>query len=229
VLTLAGWLGPLDAEVRDDIEAAALFGYLCVRVHDDLIDDGEGEPGDALLLAHRLFLEHHGLLVRHVADHRYWLLHHERWDAYVTAMAEERELGRGDRTWDDDAFARVLDRSRPLVLPGAAVLALQGRWDAVRDLRDLVDALVTAHQRFDDLVDVTADRAAGRATRATVAFNLSFVDAELDRAGAELDRAESAARALGADPAIPWIQGRRARMEAWRHALMVRVLGFLVD
>src|SRR5689334_14144369 len=70
VLFLVRWLGGLDTERQADIEAAALFGYLCVRVHDDFIDDGEGEPGTALLLAHRLQLEHDHLMALRVPDPR---------------------------------------------------------------------------------------------------------------------------------------------------------------
>ncbi len=230
------WLGPgLSDAVLLDIVESGLCGYLHVRVQDDRFDEGRGDADTALVLSTSLLVRHHVLLTTHISDSVYWALHARRWQAYAEAMLLERRLARGEGEYDEAAFDRVLDRSRPLVLPGAAVLVLGGRGGEVAVLEDLVSAAVSAHQRFDDLVDASEDFARGRRTSliaesgAQSADTLTTwlarvgVDRVVERARGDLRAGHLAASALGVPAALAWMDAREAAMEQWRKELYTRL------
>lgn len=234
LLPLAAWCAPgLDADALADLGAAALAGYLHVRVLDDRFDEGIGEPETALALASALLAAHHAWVAPHAADTRYWPLSRARWTAFAEAMLFERAWLAGPAPWDAASFDRALDRSRPLVLPGAAALAAAGRWDDVPALLAWGDAVVTAHQRYEDLRDALDDLAGGRRTwlldragardpRALAAWLLrGGMDEEISAATTLLDRARGMLPSPAADA---WIDGRIAAMDAWRRELVTRVL-----
>lgn len=215
LLALPAWYEGPPTLVRE-AQSAALFGYLAVRVHDDLEDEGAGDPGLSVLLAMGLQAEHdRRLFAIAPTDPTLPTLHAERWARYARAMVEERRARAGGVIdWEV-----LLDRAAPLFLPTAALLLATGRAGEVPALDRGLRALASAHQRFDDLVDAAADRAAGHRTRASEAFGFDFVEAEIARAVQELE----AAAGLLPIP-IPWVEARRDRMEAWHAALIERVL-----
>ena len=171
VLQLPGWV-EASGEVRvlggvmADVAASAAFGYLHVRLQDDLLDEGTGDPAVVMMLSDVLFARHQALLWRVVGDHgEFRTLFEELWVAYAESSLLEHELFERRTGYDEAAFAQVQRRSHPLMLPGAAVLVCQGRWGELGRLREYVVALVAAHQRFHDLVDAQEDLRLGRVRR----------------------------------------------------------------
>ncbi|MGK4006632.1 geranylgeranyl pyrophosphate synthase [Sorangium sp. So ce1036] len=148
-----------------DLAEAAAVGYLHVRVEDDLVDEGIGEPGAAVLLSGALFARHQAVLARSVAGAgAFWALFEEVWLGYGEAMLLERRLHRGEGPGDAGAFRRVLARSRPLVLPAAAALFALSQTEHLAALEELVSSLSAAHQLFADLLHAEKDRALGNTT-----------------------------------------------------------------
>jgi hypothetical protein len=173
VLDLPAWTAaacaragrPLSDESVHDAVLAAAAGYLHVRVQDDLLDEGEGAAAPAMLLAEALLLGHQDRLRRVVgASAPFWAAADRLWLAYGEAMLLEHAHFAGDGVPDAAAFERVLDRSRPLVLPPLAVLDAAGRAERAADLHALVDHLVRAHQLYTDLLDVEKDLRHGNRT-----------------------------------------------------------------
>jgi hypothetical protein len=244
VLLLPLWVGEtLRDDVLVDLLGSALAGYLHVRVQDDRFDEGRSDPETALVLGSALLVRHHALLAPRVSDSGYWNLHSRRWQAYADAMLLERRLAAGEGAYDEAAFDRVLDRTRPLLLPGAAALALSGRWADLPALERLVDAVSRAHQRFDDLTDASDDLARGRRTlllatalgdaaRDPVALPRlagwlvrGGIDATITAARADLALARTAAEALDAPEALAWIVDREAAMDEGRRRFYARLFG----
>jgi hypothetical protein len=157
--------------VVERLMEAAATGYLHVRVQDDWFDEGVGEPGTTMMLSDVLFARHQALLAREVpCGSAFWELFEEVWLGYGEAMLLERRLHKGEEPYDDAAFRGVLARSRPLVLPPAAVLFAAGRAEDVESLEQFSAALVAAHQLFADLLDAEKDRA--NTNRTHVLFRL---------------------------------------------------------
>jgi len=237
VLLLPAWLGEglPDATVVD-VLGSALAGYLAVRLQDDWIDEGRGDPATAMLLATALLARHTALVGQHMRDGRYWQLHGQLWLRYAEAMAFERRLAAGHGAYDDAAFDRVLQRSEPLLLPAAALLLLADRWHELGVLTALVQATVRAHQHFDDLRDALDDF--GRGQRTWLAARSGAADgnglmawllrggaeAVLAAAEADLAVARSAALTLQLPPALAWLDARGMAMRQWQQRL---VAGYL--
>ena len=68
------------------------MGYLYVRVHDDLDDEGVGEPTTAMLVADAFLVRHNALLATHVASHGSGTSTSGRPRRYSEAMLLEREV-----------------------------------------------------------------------------------------------------------------------------------------
>ncbi|KYF74252.1 geranylgeranyl pyrophosphate synthase [Sorangium cellulosum] len=174
-----------------DLAEAAAVGYLHVRIEDDLLDEGLGEPGAAVLLSGALFARHQALLARSLpGGSAFWDLFEEVWFGYGEAMLLERRLHRGGGARDADTFRRVLARSRPLVLPAAAALFALARPERLASLEAFVSALAAAHQLFADLLHAEKDRAIGNAT-----YVLSRLGAQVEPRGDGPPRSGGAARA----------------------------------
>jgi hypothetical protein len=188
--------------VLDCIEAAAT-GYLHVRVQDDLMDEGVGEAGPAMLLAEALFLRHQTLLARLVPlGSGFWSRFQTRWLAYNEAMLLEQHLHRSGGVTDAASFDQVLQRSWPLSLPAAAVLALA----AVPDGAELDKALhlFTKGGRDGGERDARELR-----RRLMLGGGVDEVVAEIHQ---DLDRAVEAARVLDSEEACRFVEARRAFM-----------------
>ncbi len=254
ILQLPAWVaalpgGAFPPEAVIDAAEASAVGYLHVRVQDDLIDEGVSEGAATLLLSDALYTRHQRLLAGIAGDHEgFWAQYEEVWLGYAEAMLLERALHDREAPYDRAAFRQVLDRSRPLVLPAAAVLARKGRHTLAGLVEDYVEGLTAAHQLFTDLVDAEKDLASGNHTwvvqrysagpeEAPAASTLRrrlYLEGGFDEVMAEveeaLEGARRAARALGAPPACEaFLDRRQAVMERVRQqafkALFVRLTG----
>jgi hypothetical protein len=242
VLALPHWIareGCPEARVRAAAEAAAL-GYLHVRVHDDLLDEGEADA-DSLMLANVLLHAHRSALTLAAGGAAGFEAHADAvWFAYAEAMSLEAALRAGALPWGDETTAAAMDRSMPLALPAAALLA-----DPTQRPRlgEAVRHLVTAHQLVNDLVDIERDLAAGTRTAVTERagvdpapsrvrawlFGQGGLDAVVGEALGGFAACGEAAQALGAPALQAHAQARAdhartAQQAAWR-AYLVRALG----
>ena len=219
--------GDGEALVLDLIEAT-VAGYLYVRVHDDRLDEGIGDPDESLFLADAFLVRHQTLLVRHVGSSpRFWDLFEQVAAEYAAAMLLERTVMRVGATYGPDEFDLVLGRSRPLVLPGVAVLDVADRWDLVEPLQRFVHHAVRAAQLVDDLLDCEVDRAAGRLTwvvrrlggeagAAEMVHTLlaGGVDEIVAEAIDDVAASDAAAAEVGMVDARAWLAARRAEIVA---------------
>lgn len=242
VVALPRWVAPPETPPSRLTAAgtAAALGYLHVRVHDDLLDEGDGDA-DSLMLANVLLHAHRTALsaaaggaagIAPLAD--------AVWAAYAEAMSLEAALRAGAQAWDPTSARAALDRSMPLALPAAALLVDAGRRAS---LDAAVRALVGAHQLVNDLVDVERDLAAGARTAVTARagagasparvrawlFGEGGLDTVIDEAVAGFAACGRAADALDAPDLSAHAAARAAHAEAargaaWR-AYLERALG----
>jgi hypothetical protein len=221
-----------------DLIEATVDGYLYVRVHDDRLDEDIGDPDDSLFLADAFLVRHQALLARHVGSSpRFWELFEQVAMQYSAAMLLERSLLRPNATYGAREFDVVLGRSRPLVLPGAAVLDIADRWDLIEPLQGFVHHAVRCSQLVDDLLDCELDRAAGRFTWVVrrlggedgpqaMALNLlsGGVDGIVADALADVDAADRLAAAVGMIDARAWLADRRDQIVALHEKILTRFL-----
>lgn len=241
VLQIASSLG--DAAPRAAVEDAlesAMIGYACVRVQDDWLDDGilATDPETTALLADALLARHQAATARAVGggDPAYWEAFARTWARYGEAMLLERELlrgpGQGAPPYDATAFEAVLLRSRPMVLPPAALLARAHQLDRLPALERLVHEVARASQLLDDTLDVLSDfdrgdlnylvqRFGGLHGREALAAGLALGGFAIawEEADAALDQALEAAADVGiAGPFARFVAGRREVMARVRDA-----------
>lgn len=227
-----------EAVVLDLVEATVM-GYLYVRVQDDLLDEGLGRMPEAMFLADSFLVRHGALLAEHSSSPRFWGFHEETSAAYFEAMLLEREVSQRHVEYTEVEFDLVLQRSRPLVLPGALLLDRTDNWGHLGDLESFVHHAVRAGQLVDDIIDHERDVADHNHT--WVARRLGSLDApermterlilgELDQLVAEidddLDRATVAARSIGMALAVDWLEDRRRAVHALSdHILRSALMG----
>lgn len=238
VAAAVGHAGPADEGRLLDLVEATVVGYLYVRVQDDRLDEAIGDPDEAPFLADAFLVRHQALLARHVGSSpRFWDLFEQVAADYSAAMLLERSIMRAGSTYGADEFDRVLRRSHPLVLPGAALLDIADRWDLLEPLRRFVHHAVRAAQLVDDLLDCESDRAAGRLTwvvrrldgeagpeamaRAFVTGGLEEIVAE---ALADIDAAQTAASDAGLAEVRAWLDARRVALQSLRERVLVHLL-----
>jgi hypothetical protein len=222
----------------DDMVEATVAGYLYVRVHDDRLDENLGDPDLAMFLADAFLVRHQALIAAHVgSDLRFWQLFQSVAGSYTHAMLLEREALRPEAHYDADLFDVVLARSQPLMLPGAALLSVTGRWDLLDPLRTFVRHVVRAGQLVDDLSDCLRDLDQGRLTwvvrrlggehgRDTVLRNLmgSGIDEVVHDVLSDLDGANGAALSIGMTEAMAWISARREAVFRLRDRMLLSEL-----
>ncbi len=245
IASLPAWVGATvgldgtDSEARllDLIEATTV-GYLYVRVHDDRLDEGLGDPDESLFLAAIFLVRHQTLLARHVGrSERFWTYFEEVAAEYSAAMLLERAVLRAGATYGHREFDLVLGRSRPLILPAAALLDLADRWELLGALQRFVHHCVRAAQLVDDLLDCEADRAAGRltwtvrrlggeagATTMVHALVSGGLDEILADALRDVEASDAAAVELGMEAARSWLAERRAEIVALGETILTRFL-----
>jgi hypothetical protein len=238
VAAAVGDAGPADEGRLLDLVEATVVGYLYVRVQDDRLDEAIGDPDEALFLADAFLVRHQTLLARHVGSSpRFWDLFEQVAADYSAAMLLERSVMRAGSTYGPDEFDRVLRRSHPLVLPGAALLDIADRWDLLQPLRRFVHLAVRAAQLVDDLLDCESDRAAGRLTwvvrrldgeagpeAMARAFVTGGVDEIVAEALADIDAAQAAANDAGLAEVRAWLDARRAALLSLLERVLVEVL-----
>jgi hypothetical protein len=221
-----------------DLVEATVVGYLYVRVQDDRLDEAIGDPDEALFLADAFLVRHQTLLARHVGSSaRFWELFEQVAADYSAAMLLERSVMRAGSRYGAAEFDRVLRRSHPLVLPGAALLDIADRWDLLPPLRRFVHHAVRAAQLVDDLLDCESDRAAGRLTwvvrrldgeAGPEAMARAFVTGGLDEivgeALADIDAAHAAANDAGLADGQAWLDARRRELLSLRERVLVDLL-----
>ena len=237
VLELPGWAAEhagrcgaaIDPATTMNLVEAAAVGYLHVRIEDDWFDEGIGEPGAAMMLSDALFVRHQGLLAREIPrGDGFWDLFEEVWRGYGEAMLLERRLHKGEGVRDVGAFHEVLARSRPLILPAAAILFAAGRAHDLAALERLCAALIAGHQLFVDLLHAEKDRALGNITHVlgrlgggpgleaaalrTELFVRGGFDAVVSDARQEIARARGAAVELAMPEAVRFLDGREQYM-----------------
>jgi len=242
ILQLPAWAaeragGAFPGGLTLDVCEAAAAGYLHVRVQDDRMDEGIGEGAATELLSDTLLTRHQRLLAGVVGGRAaFWDRFEVTWRAYAEAMLRERALHDGEGTYDSEAFDAVMDRSRPLALPPAAIWIRAGLDALLPALDEYVSSLSISHQLFTDLIDAERDLAAGNLTWVVRRMGITSADAGLpgalgrlrralyleggfDRimkeAVAGLDRAAAAAARMGLPPASDaYLERRRALMAA---------------
>jgi signal transduction histidine kinase len=220
------------------VEAAAV-GYLHIRVEDDWFDEAISEPSTVMMLAEALFTRAQTLLAREVPQSAFWELFEEVQLGYTEAMLFEHRLQRSEETYDAVAFQKVLARSRPLVLPPAAVLFLAGLAEDVEALERFSAALVAGHQLLADLLDAKKDRGNGLMTHVlwrldggprddreanelrTALFSWDVFDAVISDALAEVARARQVADALAMPEAARFCE-ERMRFTTELHARVLQ-------
>jgi hypothetical protein len=236
----SGQVSGMATSMLDDLAEAAVVGYLHVRVHDDLIDEGGWPVEEALLLSETLLIRHVSLLARQVgASQRFWSYFEQKgWD-YCDAMLLERRLLHPSSTYGEAEFDSVLRRSVALVIPGAVVLDVADRWDLVGPLEKLVWHVVRSGQLVDDLIDAADDLERGNYT--WVVRRLGGSEgrrALLDRLGLgggfdeivgdtfrDLDAATAAATRLEAHSAESWLEERRTAVLKLQESFFARLFG----
>jgi len=209
-------------EALVDLGESAICGYLRVRLLDDLIDEGEGEPATVALLGGTLLLRHVQLLQRWAPSERMARLVSAAWSDHAEAVLLERRLvaDRGDTT--ERQWEQILSQGRPLALAGAALLDRADRWDLLPALETLVFECVRSGQVLNDFGDALADYAAGRQTWVVKQLagdggGLSILAAYMTGGPAllgpvlddSLTRAVEAADALGSRGAAVFLANRR--------------------
>ncbi len=239
VLQIPSWMGKraaregreLPREVLHDLAESAAAGYLHVRIQDDLLDEGVGRPAEAMLLAEAFFVRHQSLLGRNLGgNEKFWQRYRTRWHEYQEAMLFENELMSRPSGIDESAFDRILRRSQPLELPGAAALECAGLRELLPHLEGFVRHLVRGHQLFHDLIDADKDHGAGNITFVVQRLGGSEgadtlhrrmlleggFDEITEESLSELRSAEVAARRGGFDEALAYLRSRERLVEETR-------------
>jgi hypothetical protein len=234
----------LDDAVVAGLAVASQVGYLHVRVHDDFFDHRREGPEASMVLAAALLVRHQVLLARHVPAHPdFWRLFEERWLEYGQAMLLEARLVSRDSPYEREGYEAVLRQARPLVLSGAAVLARAGLWELLEPLERFVANITLSAQLYNDASGADEDLSDGRFTwvvrrlgglegAGTLRRRLLFeggLDMLVRESTEAAEAAASAARELGMQEAVAFVERRKAamkeRVQAVYRELFQRVLG----
>jgi len=232
VLVLPLWLaGRHDPapDVLADLLTSSWLGYAAVRVQDDHMDEGLGEPVATMFLGQAFFAAHQAGIARIVGpDPAYWDTFERIWADYGAAMLMERRLLDPTATLGAAEYDAILRRSLPLLLPSAALLHRLGLQHQLDDLQTLVFHAVRAAQLFNDAMDARDDLAGGRHTWIVRRFGGADgagpmmkklvlgggIEELFAESSADLDQARAAALRLGLDDAADWIDRRKGMMKA---------------
>lgn len=233
VFTIVNWaqdVAALPQSTVVDLMESSILGYLVVRIHDDWMDEGLGDPSNNLLLANRFAVRHQRRIAETVGGSReYWDLHEHVWANYGNAMAFEQRCLAPPHAYTDSDFERVLDRSQPLVLPLAAALVVGGRLDLLPVAGQLVRHTTMAAQLFNDVRDATDDVARGQHTwvarqlgslkgagEVRVKLMRGGLTTMLEKARQEMKMAEILAMAHGLNRAAQFCRDRIVALSIWQ-------------
>lgn len=235
-LWVAEAVGVEDRDLLLDLVEASVIGYLYVRVHDDVLDEGLGDPTRSMFLADAFLVRHQSLVARHVGSAEFWSFFEQVANDYSEAMLLEREAYTAEAVCDEEVFDRVLDRSRPLVIPGATLLSIAGRWDLLSSLERFVRHTVKAGQLVDDTIDAHRDLERGNHTWVVRLLGglddpggmgrqllLGGIDDIVVRVHREIDAAKEAAREVGMPSAERWLGDRASEVEDFKRSLLLSI------
>ena len=95
------------------------------------MDEGIGDPAAIAVLSSAVLTAAQSTLGSMGLSARFWGWHREVMFGYAEAMQFEAQVRNDPAAYDEAAFERVLERSRPLAVPGVAVLdaAEPGRYN----------------------------------------------------------------------------------------------------
>ena len=225
-------------EVVDDAVGASVLGYHAVRLQDDFVDEGRGEATEILLLSTAVLSRAQALLARRVTSPVFWDWYSLVMTRYAAAMAMETGLRAAPSSYDRAAFEQVLERSQPLAVPGAALLAHAQRWEVVPVLEELVRAITFSLQLSNDLRHARHDLAFGNITWVHRLLGwdegspdmsrralLSGVDMVFQETIRGLARAHRAAVLLGSEHAALWVESASAYLQGHVERVIVATLG----
>jgi hypothetical protein len=211
----AGVGATVDRGLVETAAAAGAIGYYAVRLQDDLVDEGIGDPAAVAVLSSAVLAAAQSTLGSMGPSVRFWEWHCDVLLRYAEAMQFEADIRSTPDVYDEDAFERVLDRSRPLVVPGVAVLDAAGAWPLHPDFEQMIMAATGALQIVNDLGHAVTDLAQGNRTWVHTLLGVSDgplnrgrliggVDRVLDRMRDRLVKVADLAVALGLSEAAAW-------------------------
>ncbi len=154
----------VEGDLVETAAAAGAIGYYAVRLQDDLMDEGIGDPAAIAVLSSAVLAAAQSTLGSMGLSARFWEWHRDVLLGYAEAMQFEAAILVERETYDEAAFDEVLERSRPLVVPGVAVLDVAGAWSLQADLENLIAASTGALQIINDLGHAAKDLTAGNHT-----------------------------------------------------------------
>ncbi len=160
----AGIGSGVTGELVETAAAAGAIGYYAVRLQDDLMDEGIGDPAAIAVLSSAVLTAAQSTLGSMGLSARFWSWHREVMLGYAEAMQFEAEIRYDPDAYDEAAFERVLERSRPLAVPGVAVLDAAGAWSLQPDFERMILSATGALQIVNDLDQVAKDLAEGNRT-----------------------------------------------------------------
>jgi hypothetical protein len=153
--------GAVDGVIVETAAAAGAIGYYAVRLQDDLMDEKIGDPAAIAVLSSGVLAAAQSTLGSMGLSAQFWEWHRHVLLGYAEAMQFEAEIRNDPAAYDEAAFERVLERSRPLAVPGVAVLDAAGAWPLRPDLEAIVMAATGAIQLINDMGHVAKDLSAG--------------------------------------------------------------------
>ncbi len=156
--------GAADEAMVETAAAAGAIGYYAVRLQDDLVDEEMGDPGAIVVLSSAVLASAQSRLGSIGLSPGFWRWHSGVMLRYAEAMQFEAEVRAIQGGYDEAAFGQVMERSRPLVVPGVAVLDATGAWPLRSDFEQMVIAATSALQLINDLGHAAKDISAGNRT-----------------------------------------------------------------
>lgn len=234
---------PRPDQLADAIDAA-VSGVLFARIQDAAVDGHGLDPIVAMATGDACLVRHLTCLSRIAGgSHELLDLATDVWGRYSEALLLERELVSEGATITEELFEQMLDQSRPVFLPGAAILAASGLHSSMSAASAILDHAVWAGQLFDDTMDAVGDARAGNTTyvlhRLGTGSDIEqlrqrlYVDGAFDEllteAQAVLGRAVAAAMTAGFDIVAKDLDATRGEIERIRaHVLrqwLARAIG----
>ncbi len=213
--------------------------FLCIRIHDDLLDRQVGSP-PFIFVADSLLIEAERAFARHARSRAFWNFFRGCVDQSCRAIVTADLLQRSGARVTPGGAARVnAEVSAILKVGSAAVCAACGRMRDLDRLSRFADELAAASQWIDDLLDIDEDLRAGKLNFAASRLRLArrpgdriarrrlartlLVDGGIeviaDDVDAHLQRAQAIAESLRIAPAIAYVRRYRTGLGRFRDAL----------
>jgi hypothetical protein len=235
-------------EALSDVLGVSALGYLHARAQDDWLDGSSKEDPTLIAVAEALIALCNKLLVTVVgASFRFWRFYAQVLNAYAESLLDIAELRKTKAPISRSTFERLLNQSRPLIIPSAALLDRADQWQLEHHLEEFVLTATASSQLFNDLTDLYRDRSMGHRTWTTDAVGESEPDGLwLEVAGASIGqergriqeriaaalffhrRSARAARELELTAAETWLADREAVLEGLLGSLQGNLLATFV-